>query len=117
MPITPMLSKTVADIVAGNGDVTLVEAIAALGVAGGIVAFSKKIHLWEKLGPTERKEAELLDADMPSGWWRRLTECGPAAILSGGKFKWHHGSWSIGKDGNNLEVTTPMLDEDTNTLV
>jgi hypothetical protein len=117
----PMALKTVGEInniIGGNGAVDLTEAVLALGATTGIVAFSKKIGLWPKLSPVERHEAEMLDEDKPEGWWRWLQDHVTPALFVGKRLRWRHDSWSVGLDDEkNLLVTTPILDEESDTLI
>lgn len=125
----------IANIVAGHGEVSLDVAIATLGAATttGIVIACKRIHLWDKLSPVAKQEFELLDEDMPEGWWRRFKETVPAAVFSGAPLRWHWGrknhptihnaGWQIGNPPSpgvlphELPFWTPMMDEETGTLI
>ena len=114
-------AKTVAEvnnILGGTGAVTLSEALAALGAATGLTVLTKKIGLWPKLSPVERAEIEALDKDMPEGWFRRMKDLmGTTLFPSAKKVHWRRGSWSIGTGANgDLELTTPVYNEETGTL-
>lgn len=119
MPASVKLTSEVTAILAGHGDVGLEAALAALATAPGIAYAVKKLHI--KLTPVEEREIELLDADMPAGWWRRFKDVMPAiAKMDGGpphRLFWHKGHWSVGTEGNDVLITTPMLDEETGELV
>jgi hypothetical protein len=112
MPASPKITAFVME----NRDV----ALAALAATPGLVAFAVKTKLWDKLSPTEKTECELLDADMPSGWWWSVRHMAPSAAA----LRWRHGKrdeihpgYSVGLNGMALEVTTPMLDEETGELI
>lgn len=113
----PMSVKTVAEINAMN-PVELMVATGAATVTIGFVAFTKKIGLWEKFSPTERREAEALDAEMPKGFWSTLTKRVSTALMAGHKVAWDHGEWDVRTTANGSQViVTPMLDENTDVLV
>jgi len=117
----PATAKTVAEvnsIIGGRGAMDLSEGLVALMGATGLAMFAKKIGLWPKYSAIEQTEVEMLDAEMPKGFWRRVKDTAPAAAMSGHKIRWNHGNWSVGTDEHgDLMVTTPMLDEDSDTLV
>jgi hypothetical protein len=124
----PAHVKTVTEmnsILGGQGAVDLAEALVALAGATGIAVFAKKIGLWPKFSAVEKTEVEMLDAEMPDGFWRRMKDVVSASTMTGKKVRWRHGEkvgpgtgWAVGQDAEgNLLVTTPMLDEETNTLV
>lgn len=97
------------------------DVIAAAGAAvaaGGFVAFTKKIGLWERFNKVERHESELLDQEMPQGWWQKAVGSVAAARFSNHKILWERGDWKTrGTANGSLVIQTPMLDEDTGELV
>lgn len=130
----PGAAKTVAEmnsILGGTGTVTLAEAVGALTAASGLVVFTKKIGLWPKFTPVEQKEMELLDADMPSGWWQLVKERVPAVAFAGKRPRWRHcdnrnidalgngnSGWSIDQTSSGeLLLITPIMDEKTGELI
>jgi hypothetical protein len=119
MPAAVKAFGATNDILAGRGDVTLPEALAALAGTAGLCAFAVKIKLWPKLNEVERKELEMLDQEMPAGFWHKIREVGPVAAFMGRKVRWHHCDGYMvthGGDGD-LEIGTPMLNEETGELV
>jgi hypothetical protein len=116
----PIQLKTITEINAiidGNGEVSLLDGLIALRQSTGVVDFTQKIGLWRKFSGVEQEEALLLDADMPVGWWRRIQERAPAAAMSGRRVRWTYGNWSVGEEGGDLLVSTPMMDEGSNALL
>ena len=111
---------TMNDIVAGQGDVPLDVALAALASGIGIVAFTKKVKLWSKLTPAERAEARALDAAAPTQFLRGIGERFSAALFASGKtpkLKWFQGPFKFGGTPHgNVFVSTPVLDEETGEL-
>lgn len=118
MPASVKMTSEVTAIIAGHGDVSLAVALGTLAAAPGIVYAVKKLQLWEKFSPVEQHELELLDADMPSGWWRRFKETLPGVAMTGHRLRRpRKGPWSIGTtDEGDILITTPVLDEETGEL-
>ena len=114
-------------VIGGNGIVDMGEALIALGATTGLVAFTKRIGLWAKFSPAEQREIEALDEDMPSSWWHGVKDRASASLAAGRRLRWRHGDrdlahdktgWSVDTtDEGDLLVRTPVLDEETGTLV
>ena len=113
----PASVKTVAML----NDLPPVDVMAAAGAAiaaGGFVAFSKKIGLWDKFNHVERHESEELDKAMPKGWFVRTVQKAAAARMLNRKILWEKGEWDTrGTANGSLVIQTPKLDEATGKLI
>jgi len=127
MPMSVKAFGAANDILAGRGSVTVDVALAAVAGSAGIVALAKRIKLWDKLDAVEQAEAEALDADAPRGWWRAVQDSLSSTMFLGRHVSWRHGQRDLahGRSGysaglneqGELVVTTPVLDEESGTLV